>query len=135
MGTDADDKPWTLERHLAAGRAAIARIAADQGLGTLQPVCHHFAETDPVDPERLSVERSYRSLTPMFEMLGLDFAADRLEAWERAWPTLDWMAGRVPTLVEVASEAGLRYEGWSWEPHGRQPVVATAFEIVNNRTD
>lgn len=100
-----------------------------------QPVCHHFAEIVPVDPERVGVERTYAALAPVFAMLGFDFAADRLEAWERALPTIDWMTARISPLVEAASAGGLRYEGWRWEPQRRQPIFVTAFQIINNRTD
>lgn len=135
IGDDADDGPWTLEQHLAAGLAAVARIVGDPDAGMRQPVCHHFAEIVPVDPEQVSVDRRYASLAPIFAMLGLDFAADRLEAWERALPTIDWMTARIPMLVEAASAGGLRYEGWSWEPQRQQPICATTFQIIGNRTD
>ncbi len=130
-----DAGPWTLDRHLTASRTAIAQIAGDPNADTLQPVCHHFSEIDPVDPEHASVERTYAALTPRFVAIGLEFAADRLEAWEQARPTLNWVADRVPALMEAASGAGLLYEGWSWEPRGRKPICATAFEIINNRAD
>ncbi|PCD02666.1 hypothetical protein COC42_14850 [Sphingomonas spermidinifaciens] len=74
-------------------------------------------------------------MTPIFAALGLEFAADRLEAWEHAQPASGWITARIPPLIEAAASNGLRYEGWSWEPSGRQPVCATTFEIINNRTD
>lgn len=135
IGDDADDEPRTLEQHLAAGRAAIARIAGDPAAGRPQPVCHHFAEIVPVDPEQVSVARAYVMAAPTLAMLGLDFAPDQLEAWERMCPTLAWMTALIPAVTEAASEAGLRYEGWSWEPPGRQPICATTFQIISKRTD
>jgi hypothetical protein len=132
-----DDEPpiWSLEDHLREGREAVAAIAAEREGDAPQPLCHHFSEENPVDPEKVSVEDIYAPAQPAFDALGLAFLADRLEAWEERQPCLQWIELLIPELMRTASAHGLIYEGWTWEPHGRQPLGACTFQVINNRSD
>ena len=132
-----DDEPptWSLEDHLREGRQAVAAIERQPEANAPQPVCHHFSELKRVDPDKVSVERTYAPVKPVFEAMGLSFLSDRLEAWEKSQPTLHWLELRIPALVAAASAYGLVYEGWTWEPRGRQPLGASTISVVNNRSD
>jgi hypothetical protein len=132
-----DDEPltWSLEDHLREGRLAVAAIERQPQANDAQPLCHHFSEVRPVDPDKVSVEGTYALLTPAFEALGLSFLSDRLEAWENSQPTLLWLELRIPALVQAASAHGLVYEGWTWEPRGKQPLGASTFPVINNRSN
>lgn len=131
-----DDEPpvWSLEDHLRQGRDALAEIGQQPQTNAPQPLCHHFSEMEPVDPILVSVEGTYSSLKPAFEALGLSFLSDRLEAWQNCQPTTQWLESLIPALVRTASANGLIYEGWTWEPVGRQPLGACTFQVINNRT-
>lgn len=83
---------------------------------------------------RVSVEATYRHLRRRFAELGVDFAPDRLEAWEVAKPDRHWLEGRVPAIFAAASASGLVYRGWTWEPTDRQPIGASDIEVINNQT-
>ena len=124
---------WTLQEHLTAGGIALARIEADRAKVDPAPVCHHFCEADPVDPMAASVEATYRYLSPRFAALEVEFLADRLEAWETVRPDRQWLEIRIPAILKAARASGLLYQGWSWEPRGRQPIGACDFPIINNR--
>jgi len=132
-----EDEPptWSLEDHLREGREAVAVIGGQPEGDARQPLCHHFSEENPVDPVKVSVEDTYASAMPVFDALGLSFLADRLEAWEERQPTLHWIEVLIPDLMRAASAHGLIYEGWTWEPRGRQPLGACTFQVINNRSD
>ncbi len=65
-------------------------------------------------------EEVYEHAATLFGAEGLEFLFDRLEAWEKCTPNLEWLQKRVPTIVEIAADNGLGYEGWTWEPLDRQ---------------
>lgn len=132
----ADDEltPWSLDEHLRAGAAALDQIERNDDRSGPQPICHHFYSVDPIDPIEVSVEATFNGLLPVFAELGLEFLPDRLEAWETGVPTLKWLNMRIPTILKTARTSRLEYQGWSWEPCDRQPVNATNFVIINNRT-
>jgi len=131
---DAEPPRWTMAQHLAAGSTAIMQIEADRVHAAPEPVCHHFYEVDPVDPMEVSVEATYRHVVPLFAPAGVDFLPDRLEAWETVKPRMEWLQRRIPRILEAAKEAGLVYQGWTWEPRDRQPIGASDIQVVNNRT-
>jgi len=130
---DTELPVWTLAQHLAVGMLAIAKIDADSLALDPQRICHHFDEAMPVDPMMVSIEATYMHLTHQFAALGLDFLADRLEAWEIANPTGEWLETRISTILETTAGAGLEYRGWTWEPLNRQPIGATNIHVINNR--
>ncbi|MFV3130046.1 hypothetical protein [Niveispirillum sp. KHB5.9] len=134
--TMMDDEPldWTLEEHIAAGQKALETIATDTSHTHPEPVCHHFSQLCPVDPMEMSVEETYQHLIPLYAALGVDFLADRLEAWERLRPDNEWLLVRIRALFHAAAASGLSYDGWTWEPRNRQPVGACRFQVINNRT-
>jgi len=80
------------------------------------------------------VEATYRKVVPLFASAGVEFLPDRLEAWERVKPQMEWLATRIPRVMEAAKAAGLVYRGWTWEPRDRQPIAASDIEIINNRS-
>jgi hypothetical protein len=131
---DAEPRPWTLAQHLAGSSTAIAKIEADQLHWGPEPVCHHFAEGDPLDPMEVSVEATYRHLIPLFASAGVDFLPDRLEAWEIVDPEREWLLKRIPAIVDAATVAGFEYLGWTWEPRDRQPIGSSDIRVINNRT-
>jgi hypothetical protein len=131
---DTESPPWTLVEHLAAGTTAITQIRAGQVHIAPEPVCHHFYEVDPIDPMIVSREATYVYLAPRFAALGLKFLPDRLEAWETAKPSNDWLERRVTAMLDAAKVSGLIYEGWTWEPRDRQPIRASDIQVINNRT-
>jgi hypothetical protein len=128
---DAEPPTWSIEDHLCEGVRAIKTIAERQG--EAQPICHHFSELCPVDPVTISIAETYGTIAAILEAQGLEYLGDRLEAWETGLPTGEWLDDRVPTLVSTASAHGLRYEGWTWEPHDGAPVGACTFAVINNR--
>ncbi len=132
-----DDEPptWSLEDHLREGREAVAAIERQPQAHAPQPLCHHFSGVEPVDSMTVSIEDTYAPLRPAFEVLGLSFLSDRLEAWQNCQPNLEWLELLIPALVRTASAHGLIYEGWSWEPRGREPLGASTFPVMNNRSD
>lgn len=132
---DDEQLTWSLEDHLHEGRKAVAAIERQPQTNTPQPLCHHFSEVEPVDPMKVSVEDTCSPLEPAFEVLGLSFLSDRLEAWQICQPSSQWLELLIPALVRTASARGLIYEGWTWEPRGRQPLGACTFPVVNNRSD
>ena len=134
MTGDNEPPLRSAEEHLAASEAALTEIAADNLNRGVQPICHHFDEANPVDPVLISVEATYRHNCPVFAAAGLEFLSDRLEAWETSEPSREWLKKRVPELLAIACQARLHYRGWTWEPTGRQPICATDFRVVNNRT-
>lgn len=131
-----DDEPpdWSLEDHLQKGREAVAAVESQPEAEDPQPLCHHFSEANAVDPEKVRVEDIYSPLEPAFDALGLSFLSDRLEAWETRQPTRQWLETTIPNLVRIASAHGLIYEGWTWEPLGRQPLGASTVSVINNRS-
>jgi hypothetical protein len=131
---DEDPPIRTLKEHLAAGAAALSRIAAEHADSAPEPICHHFDARNPVDPIIYSVEKTYRPLCPRFTGLGLEFLPDRLEAWETARPNERWLETQVPAIFQTAEESGLIYRGWTWEPRSRQPIGAIDFVLIDNRT-
>jgi len=132
---DALEPPnWTLSDHLSAGYAALEEISRDRAHTGPEPICHHFDERDPVDPITVSVEDTYRDLCPRFQEIGLEFLADRLEAWETATPTRSWLEKRISAILETVEQSRLYYRGWTWEPRDRQPIAASDITIINNRT-
>lgn len=130
--TISDPPIWSLDEHMAAGASAIGLIEAAQQ--TVAQVCHHFDEINPVDPEVVSVEATYRPLCDRFSDLGVTFAPDRLEAWENAEPSKRWLEERIPAIFAAAAASCLIYRGWTWEPIDRQPIGASDIEVINNRT-
>ncbi len=110
------------------------QIEADRVHAAPEPVCHHFIEVDPIDPMKTSVEAIYSYFVPLFASAGVDFLPDRLEAWETVKPQMEWLQRRIPRILEAAKEAGLVYQGWTWEPRDRQPIGAFDIQVVNNRT-
>lgn len=131
---DAEPLHWTIAQHLAAGSTAIMQIEADLSHPTPQPVCHHFYESDPIDPMKVSMEAAYRHAVPLFASIKVDFLSDRLEAWETVKPSGAWLQQRIPAILEAAGSAGLVYRGWTWEPPDRQPIGASDIWVINNRT-
>lgn len=75
----------------------------------------------------------YGHLEALLAKQGLEFLLPQLEAWETCSPNLSWLEERVPMLVELAGYNRLIYEGWTWEPAGRQPIAACTFSVINNR--
>jgi len=131
---DTESSIWTLVEHSTAGMAAIAQIEADPIHVGPEPVCHHFYELVPVDPMKVSLEETYVHLAPRFAALGVEFLPDRLEAWETTKPTIEWLEGRILAIFEAAKASGLVYQGWTWEPRGRQPIAASEIQVINNRS-
>ena len=131
---DPGNPVWNLAEHLAAGSAAIMQIESHHGQTGPEPVCHHFCEVDPVDPAKVSVEAIYSPAVPLFVSAGVEFLPDRLEAWEKAKPGIDWLQRRLPLILAAAKSAGLIYLGWTWEPVDRQLIGATCIEVIDNRT-
>lgn len=131
---NAEDSDWTLDQHMSAGTSALARIAQVCTGETVQPVCFHFSELVPIDQMLESRSQKFARLIPLFGELGLDFLADRLEAWKQTIPDMDWLASRVPALYQMAATNGLRFQGWTWEPLGNAPIGALDFELIDNRT-
>lgn len=131
---DTSSPAWTIAEHLSASSTAIAEIEADPTHVVPAPVCHHFIEIAPVDPMKVSVEGTYRHLVPLFAKAGVEFLPDRLEAWETARPGREWLHRRLPALLDGAKLAGFEYLGWTWEPHGRQPIGSSEVRVINNRT-
>jgi hypothetical protein len=125
---------WTFERHLAAGLGALDEITKDTTHPDAEPVCHHFYEFDPVDQMKVAREDVYEYLCAPFHEAGLEMLTDRLEAWETVKPDRAWLDERLASIAKLIEGTGLHYEGWSWEPRDRQPVSATNFLIINNRT-
>jgi len=82
----------------------------------------------------VSVEDTYSYLSPRFQALGLDFLADRLEAWEIEKPDRAWLDKRIAGVIEMAEQSGLQYLGWTWEPRDRQPIAASDITVINNRS-
>ena len=131
--TDDDIPTWTLSEHLKAGEAALAKIQADvERAASAQPICHHFDECEPTDILHVDRDEIYATVSDHFSTLGVDFAADRLEAWETSSPNFQWLNQRVPSLFQAADEAGLIYCGWTWEPKDRQPINASTVNVINN---
>jgi hypothetical protein len=124
---------WSLKDHLREGRKAVAAIAQEPLARDLQPLCHHFSEEEYSDPMKVSIEDTYAPLKPVFGALGLTFLCDGLEAWQRCRPSTQWLETLIPQLVRTASANGLIYEGWTWEPVGRQPIGACTIEVINHR--
>lgn len=134
--TDDDIPAWTLSEHLKAGEAALAEIQADRERAAgAQPICHHFDECEPTDILRADRHEIYATASDQFSTLGVDFAANRLEAWEISSPNFQWLNQRVPALFQAADEAGLIYCGWTWEPKDRQPISASTVTVINNRSN
>ncbi len=131
---DSEPPIWTLEEHLVAGEVALHLIDADCLYNAPEPVCHHFGEAVPVDPMAVSREAHYDHLRERFTGLGLEFLADRLEAWEKTRPDQQWLITRIPAMFETANQSGLHYQGWTWEPRDRQPIGASDMQVINNRT-
>jgi hypothetical protein len=130
---ESDPPSWSLEDHLREGSKAIAAINIVDAERT-QPICHHFSEVQPIDAMTASREEEYGHLTPIFADASVQFASDRLEAWETIRPNEDWLVQRITRLYQIASEHALIYEGWTWEPPGRQPIGACTFTVINNRS-
>lgn len=125
------ESDWTLDQHMSAGVSALARISQVCAGETVQPVCFHFSELVPIDQMIESRSEKFEGLIPLFSELGLDFLADRLEAWEQTIPNMDWLASRVPALYQIAANNGLRFQGWSWEPRGNAPIGALGSGPIN----
>ena len=132
---DAEPPTWSLEDHLREGREAVSDIKRQPQGKAPQPLCHHFSEIEAVDRMEVSVEDAYSPLEPAFEALGLSFLSDRLEAWQNCQPSIQWLEVLIRALVRTASDHGLIYDGWTWEPHGRQPLGASTFQVTNKRSD
>ena len=132
--TNDEPPDWSLEDHLRESRKAVAAIGQQPQTDAPQSLCHHFSEVEPVDEMKVSVEDAYSPLTSAFEALGLSFLSDRLEAWQNCQPSMQWLETLIPALVRTASANGLIYEGWTWEPVGRQPLGPCTFQVINNRT-
>lgn len=134
MTMDDDGSDWTLDEHMTAGTSALSKIALANAASGEEPVCHHFSELAPVDPELESVAEKFAPVVRLFAEMGLDFLPDRLEAWEQAIPNRSWLASRIPALYELAASNGLRFQGWTWEPSGKAIIGATDILVINNRT-
>jgi hypothetical protein len=117
---------------LALSVEALAVIAKKAASEEAQRVCHHFAPySDAEHREDLLSAPYIGPLVGALEELGSGFDIDvvggsfGVECSEEVSPTEKWVRLRVPQMCQIAEAAGVHYDGWSWEPSGKPPVVAS----------
>jgi hypothetical protein len=114
-------------RILAVGQQAITELVTRFNQPVVAPICHHFTPRNADEHEEWGSEGAYCARAkPLFEglshgqyrELSIDYigGSSGIEAWEGGWPTIEWLHFRVRQMVEVAAQAGLIYQGWSFEP-------------------
>jgi hypothetical protein len=132
-----------LDEHLRHGEELIGRLPSVEADDAR--VCFHLTPTTCDDNEPWSEEASFcQRAKPLFEASGLPLDVDYvggtsgIEAWENVVPSVSWLHARLPVLSEIASQAGLQFDGWSFEP--RQPRDASYFscgptlDVVNRNS-
>lgn len=117
---------------ITLGIDALKRIDLTAAPQTGRYICHHFSPyaVDATNEEMLTrddlrgLAAALASSHPTFDidLIGGSFG---IECWEDGAPTLEWVKARIPQMCTIAQAAGVHYDGWSWEPPGRQPVAAT----------
>lgn len=124
MTTKDERVEWSFSDHLRHGEAMLSRIASLANVEGLEPrICFHLKPLELDDDEPWSVEASFcQRAKPLFEkrlaMLDVDYVGGTsgIEAWEDVMPSLAWLHERVPALLALASDAGMLFDGWSFEP-------------------
>ena len=137
---------WSASDHLAHGLQTIRNIEASPLFSEYKPrVCFHFAPSEPSDDEPWGEGASYCvKARPLFDSLEHSLDVDYvggtsgIEAYDSAMPSERWLSSRLSEVMGLAGEAGLIFEGWSFEPI--EPADATYFscgptlEVFNSKS-
>ena len=120
---NADD--WSLDEHLRRGEVAITMLLMSSDIDKTDPrVCFHFEPVEWNESEPWNEEASFNQRAkPLFDALSFHLNIDYvggttgIEAWETVIPSIKWLNERLPAFVDIASQSGLVFSGWSFEPH------------------
>ena len=116
---------WTLNDHLRNGEIVISNLLSIPRVEETDPrVCFHFSPVDDADDDLWGEEASYIALAkPLLDVMPFWSSVDYvggfsgIEAWEKVIPSIPWLHERIPSMLNVAAQSRLSFDGWSFEPH------------------
>lgn len=119
-----EHRDWTLDEHLAHGRAAVDEISLLPPDAIAEPrVCFHLSPTNSDDDDNWGMDAGYclRAQATFAHFCG-EFDVDYvgglsgIEAWQSVLPSIEWLERTVPIVFGIADKSGLAFVGWSFEP-------------------
>lgn len=125
METD-EPAEWTVDEHLAHGRAAVGEISLLAANSIADPhVCFHLSPASADDDDKWGMEAAYcirarDAFASCPDEFDVDYVAGAfgVEAWQSVLPSMAWLERTFPIVSDVAKKSGLLFVGWSFEPRG-----------------
>ena len=138
-----DTEEWLLEDHLRHGRTALSQILAlELDSGVKPRTCFHFSPEVFDEREPFGETSSFCiAARPLFGKLPFELDVDYvggtsgIEAWDDALPNEEWLVGRLESLMLLADQCALRFDGWSFEPRGGPIIsISPTLEVFDGNT-